>query len=537
MYPGKRFLVLLALAGLLCAWVPPSWGAARQADARPPGVDTTLSSSGLSYSAAVAPGRGLVVTFSTSADSVRVRYQVPVTRIDRKGGSHTRLKARSAAVPVKRGTAQIVLPLDVVSPRARAGGAWVPITVTQAGPAVTTMTPSCALLADGTVRCWGRGMLAPVAVQGLAGVRALTSSGGSNCALLGDGSVRCWGLNGGGELGDGTTTDRGTPVAVVGVSDAAGLSDGVGCALLSSGSVKCWGSRLVAPDPQSPPFSAREIPEWFGATAVFVDSLQACAILAGGSVSCLYGTYDPAASRGLTLIPGISGATKVVRTQQGSCALTSDGAVKCWADPGLAEEDLDDQYYPASPVSVSGLPNAVAITGTGAGACAVLADGTGRCWGVGDTNFGPNSGATLTTSVRIPGLSGATTIAGSCALIKDGTVRCWGGNWEGWVGDGTNKDRLRATRVAGLNGVTALVPGVNGGLALRADGTARAWGSGGDLGDGTKSTRFAPVVVTGLGSAVVPAAARQVITAQTARPRHRIAGDAAWRKGRRLADQ
>lgn len=550
-YPGKRLLILLVLAGLLCAWGPPSWGGAQQAASGRSGVDTALSSSGLSisalsnsglsYWAAVAPGRGLVVTFSTNAGSaktgstnarsVRVKYRVPVKRVNRKGASHIGLKARSATVSVKRGTAKIVLPLDAVSPRARAGGAWVPITVTQAGPAVTALTPSCALLADGTVRCWGRNLLAPVPVQGLADVRTLTSSGGSNCALVGAGSVRCWGLNGGGELGDGTTTDRATPVAVVGVSDAAGLSEGVGCAVLRSGSAKCWGTRLVAADLQSPPFSAREIPEWFGATAIFVDSLQACAILAGGTVSCLYGTYDPAAAHGVVLIPGITGATKVVRTQQGSCALLSGGSVKCWADPALAEWD-PRQYYPVSPVSVTGLRSAVAITSTGSGACAVLAGGTGRCWGVGDPNFGPRGGASLTTSVRIPGLSGATAIAGNCALIKDGTVRCWGGNWEGWVGDGTSTDRSRATRVAGLTGVTSLVPGVNGGLALRADGTVRAWGSGGSLGDGTKSNRFAPVVVTGLGSAVVPAAARAVISGPA---RAHVIGSLATLAGGRVA--
>ena len=35
------------------------------------------------------------------------------------------------------------------------------------------------------------------------------------CALLSDGGVRCWGEGGNGRLGDGSTTDRTAPVAVL----------------------------------------------------------------------------------------------------------------------------------------------------------------------------------------------------------------------------------------------------------------------------------------------------------------------------------
>jgi alpha-tubulin suppressor-like RCC1 family protein len=57
----------------------------------------------------------------------------------------------------------------------------------------------------------------------------------------------CWGHNDEGQLGDGTTTNRSTPVAVSGLTDAIALSAGVPpfeshtCAVRAGGTVVCWG--------------------------------------------------------------------------------------------------------------------------------------------------------------------------------------------------------------------------------------------------------------------------------------------------------
>src|SRR5204862_3993916 len=112
---------------------------------------------------------------------------------------------------------------------------------------------SCALINDGTVQCWGRnesGQLGngtttnssvPVGVAGITGAVGITAGWWHHsCALLAGGTVRCWGLNQWGQFGDGTTTSSFVPVTMAGTGvtwtssntavatiDAAGRATGV----------------------------------------------------------------------------------------------------------------------------------------------------------------------------------------------------------------------------------------------------------------------------------------------------------------------
>ena len=106
---------------------------------------------------------------------------------------------------------------------------------------------------------WHRhGSHAPVLVKAaagstsaLSGVQAVALGQGHTCALLVNGTVKCWGYNFYGELGDGTTTERHTPVTVKAAAGstsplsgviAVAVGDSHSCALLVGGTVKCWGA-------------------------------------------------------------------------------------------------------------------------------------------------------------------------------------------------------------------------------------------------------------------------------------------------------
>ena len=105
---------------------------------------------------------------------------------------------------------------------------WAPGTDVATGGKVLQMATgsdhTCALLNNGSIKCWGynaNGQLgyngggnlnAPSATaMDLSGATAYRVSTGSNhtCALLSTGAARCWGLNGFGQLGYGHTNSIG----------------------------------------------------------------------------------------------------------------------------------------------------------------------------------------------------------------------------------------------------------------------------------------------------------------------------------------
>jgi alpha-tubulin suppressor-like RCC1 family protein len=380
-------------------------------------------------------------------------------------------------------------------------------TATDARPSATRVTHvaaggshTCVLLDTMTVRCWGAGGFgrlgyadtmtigddesAGVAGDIELGGAAVSLAAGQDhaCALLANGSVRCWGRGGLGQLGYGTTENIGdgetpstagdVPIGATVTQVAAGRDHT--CALIETGAVRCWG-------------------------------LGTLGRLGYGNTSTIGDTETPATA-GDVVVGGI--VTQIAAGDGHTCALLSTGNVRCWGNNAFGElgypgtGDIGDDELPsaAGDVDVGGIVSQVSAGGNHT--CARLETGTIRCWGAGNlgslgygnkNNIGDNE--TPASAGDVPALGGiATEVAAgeshTCARFDTGATKCWGfgrdgrlgyGN-EDWIGD--DEPPLGAVDVGGP--VEQVSAGYAHTCATLDGGSVRCWGYGqyGQLGYG-----------------------------------------------------
>jgi len=244
-----------------------------------------------------------------------------------------------------------------------------------------------ALLNDGTVVFWGTRYTAyangvytsivyqyPTQLEGLSGVKQIAAGGrGNGCALLADGSARCWGINDWGQLGNGTGDFSAGPVVVSGVSAATGIGFGYSAACAQTpNAIKCWGDNLSG-NLGSYPNSLSNTPQTIAGLSGTVSKLRiadglGCALMTNGSIQC-WGANSGGQLGNPVTVPAIPGAADLA-IGPGTCALVKDGTVRCWGSSGVTV-----------PTTVAGISEASALGAGGSTACTILTSGSVKCWG------------------------------------------------------------------------------------------------------------------------------------------------------------
>ena len=276
-------------------------------------------------------------------------------------------------------------------------------------------------------------------------VRSVSAGTVHTCALLDNGTVKCFGEGDNGRLGYGSSSDIGRTAAAMGdalpsVDLGAGrtatlLATGAAhtCVVLDNGDVKCWG---LNDDGQ-----------------LGVGDTDARGDAAGEMGDAL-----PAVS--LDLASGLR-VTGIAAGDAHTCALISDGSVKCWGSGangrlGTGDENSrgDEAGEMGSSLAVVDLGSgrrATALSAGGAHTCAIRDTNDVVCWGVGATgrlgsggedNIGDEAGEMGAGLIPVSLGSGRTAIGISagrihtCAMLDSAEVKCWGGGANGRLGSG-----------------------------------------------------------------------------------------------------
>ncbi len=231
---------------------------------------------------------------------------------------------------------------------------------------------TCVLLDDGNVRCFGYGangqlgyasvgnvgddetpdLIGPVDLGSGRTAVAIAAGDFHNCAVLDNGSVRCWGYGGNGRLGyvatnsvgDNETPGSVDPVALGGGRTAKAITagDNHSCALLDNGSVRCWGYGQ------------------FGQ-------------LGYGSTASIGDDESPASVGPVDLGPGRT-AVALAAGGEHTCARLDDDSVRCWGRGVYAElggcstSNIGDDETPTSAGPVD-----LGVPGVPAAGCPVVA--------------------------------------------------------------------------------------------------------------------------------------------------------------------
>ena len=230
----------------------------------------------------------------------------------------------------------------------------------------------------------------------LTGITQITSGAMHSCALLNSGSVRCWGDNGFGQLGNGTTRDASVPLAVAGITNAVAIDSASTslstCAVLATGGVRCWGRNhhgQLGNGTTTDSTTPVAVSNITGATSIAAGQDHTCVALSNGEARCWGWNNRGQLGNGTTtdtLVPatvtGLTGAAAVSAGGGHTCAALTDQSVRCWGSNawgalGNGSSATDSKV----PVMVSGISTATAISSGFAHTCATLTSGGVRCWG------------------------------------------------------------------------------------------------------------------------------------------------------------
>jgi alpha-tubulin suppressor-like RCC1 family protein len=246
---------------------------------------------------------------------------------------------------------------------------------------------TCGLEASGQAYCWGlnnvgqlgNGLLgdgttedgptpAPVPVTSGLRFAHLATQGASAammCALIDSGEAYCWGQNSVGQLGDGTQTDRASPVAVIGGLQYGQITVGGegACGLTSGGQAFCWGWNVfgeLGDGTTTMRLSPVAVQGGLRYAEVSMAEDHTCGIALEGVAYCwgrnLFGALGDGTGFDRTVPTPVSGGLTFTTLAAGrhTCGLTSGSQAYCWGYNVQGQLGDGTEITRLAPVAVTG---------------------------------------------------------------------------------------------------------------------------------------------------------------------------------------
>ncbi len=349
-------------------------------------------------------------------------------------------------------------------------------------------------------------------VTGCLDIEQITTGLTHTCALISDGTVRCWGGNQFGQLGDGTTTNRSTPVTVTGLSDIKQIEAGDNhtCAVSNNnGLVYCWGSNMSGQLGDGTTFSRSvptQVPSLLNVLEVASGGVFTCVLHGNRQVSCWgannagqLGDGTTAARSTPAPVTNLDSVTQISAGAAHACAIQSGVTLWCWGNNNVGQLGDNSSIQRNAPVQISSTMSSVSAGGTHT--CGRNSANQAFCWGSnagGQLGLGDNNPRFVPT--QIMSISNATQVAAgsqhTCARLLDESVLCWGSNYSGQLGNGSTTNSGIPVAVTGLTTVDTISVS-EASCAVSLFGEAFCWGANlqGQLGDGTLVNRSSPTLL------------------------------------------